>query len=60
MKLASELVKETDKSIFHIAESVGYSSQAAFTRAFTQTFGCAPKIFREVSIQTDRIFEADL
>lgn len=60
MKLASELVKETDKSIFHIAESVGYSSQAAFTRAFTQTFGCAPKIFREVSIQTDRTFEADL
>lgn len=60
MKLASQLLKETDKSIYQVAELVGYSSQAAFTRAFTQTFGCAPKIFREVSIKTDRTFEENL
>lgn len=46
MKLACQLLKETDKNIAQIAELVGYSSQAAFSRAFAQSFGCAPKTFR--------------
>jgi len=46
MKLASQLLQETDKNIAQVAECVGYSSQAAFSRAFAQSFGCAPKVFR--------------
>lgn len=46
MKLACQLLKETDKNIAQVAECVGYSSQAAFSRAFAQSFGCAPKTFR--------------
>lgn len=51
MKLASQLLKETDQNIAQVAESVGYSSQAAFSRAFTQSFGCAPKNFRATMSQ---------
>ena len=46
MKLASQLLKETDKNIAQVAECIGYSSQAAFSRAFAQRFGYAPKNFR--------------
>ncbi|NIE96033.1 AraC family transcriptional regulator [Acinetobacter sp. Tr-809] len=46
MKLACQLLKETDKNVAQVAELVGYSSQAAFSRAFAQSFGCAPKVFR--------------
>lgn len=46
MKLASQLLKETDKNIGQVAELVGYASQAAFSRAFVQHFDCAPKNFR--------------
>lgn len=51
MKLASQLLKETDKNIAQVAECVGYSSQAAFSRAFVQRFGCAPKNFRATMSQ---------
>lgn len=54
MRLAGRFLKETDKNIFQIAELVGYSSQAAFTRAFTQTYGCAPKVFRASLMQNDQ------
>ncbi|MEK7739050.1 MAG: helix-turn-helix transcriptional regulator, partial [Pseudomonadota bacterium] len=47
MRLASELLLTTQKSIFHIAELVGYSSQAAFSRVFSQTFNYSPSEFRE-------------
>ena len=47
MRLASELLLTTQKSIFHIAELVGYSSQAAFSRVFAQTFNYSPSEFRE-------------
>lgn len=46
MKLACQLLTETDKNIAQVSELVGYSSQAAFTRTFTQTFGYSPKVFR--------------
>ncbi|EOR06347.1 AraC family transcriptional regulator [Acinetobacter genomosp. 15BJ] len=52
MKLASQLLKETDKNIAQVAECVGYSSQAAFSRAFAQRFGCAPKNFRATMSQS--------
>ncbi len=39
MKLAKQYLMETNKSISQIADLVGYSSPAAFTRSFIQTFG---------------------
>ncbi|HAV5430687.1 AraC family transcriptional regulator [Acinetobacter baumannii] len=49
MKLAKQYLIETNKSISQIADLVGYSSPAAFTRSFIQTFGYSPRKFREIS-----------
>ncbi|PTV44513.1 AraC family transcriptional regulator [Acinetobacter oleivorans] len=50
MKLAVKYLTESNNTVSQVAELVGYSSQAAFTRAFVQTFGCSPKKFLEHSI----------
>lgn len=49
MKLANQYLIETNKSISQISDLVGYSSPAAFTRSFIQTFGYCPRKFREIS-----------
>jgi len=49
MKLANQFLIETNNSISQIADLVGYSSPAAFTRSFIQTFGYSPRKFREIS-----------
>lgn len=49
MKLANQYLIETNKSISQISDLVGYSSPAAFTRSFIQTFGYSPRKFREIS-----------
>lgn len=43
MKLANQYLIETNNSISQIADLVGYSSPAAFTRSFIQTYGYSPK-----------------
>jgi AraC-like DNA-binding protein len=46
MQVAAQKLKETSASLAQIAESVGYESDAAFSRAFKKTFGRAPAGWR--------------
>lgn len=46
MQLASQKLRNTSASLAQIADSVGYSSEAAFSRAFKKTFGTAPAAWR--------------
>ena len=39
-------LRRTSESIVSIALSIGYGSQAAFTRAFTTRFDCPPALYR--------------
>ncbi|WP_454651101.1 AraC family transcriptional regulator [Bradyrhizobium liaoningense] len=46
MQLASQKLRSTSTSLAQIAESVGYTSEAAFSRAFKKAFGIAPATWR--------------
>jgi AraC-like DNA-binding protein len=46
MKLAAEILQSTDGSVAEVASAVGYSSEAAFNRAFKREFACPPAQFR--------------
>lgn len=46
MQLGSQKLRSTSASLSQIADSVGYSSEAAFSRAFKKTFGTAPAAWR--------------
>ena len=46
LQKALSLLGETQQSIQEIANSTGYQSAAAFTRAFAAKFGAAPRDFR--------------
>ena len=45
-RAAADLIR-TDQSILTVAKRASYGSPEAFTRAFTQCFGLAPKEYRE-------------
>jgi AraC-like DNA-binding protein len=46
LKLGAEILQSTDDSVADVATAVGYGSAAAFNRAFTREFECAPAQFR--------------
>ena len=46
MSLASRLLREQRASVTHVAQQVGYLSQAAFARAFKRHTGIAPATYR--------------
>jgi AraC-like DNA-binding protein len=47
MKLGAEALQRTDKSVVEIAMDVGYSSEAAFNRAFKRAYNTPPAQFRQ-------------
>ncbi|WP_322907767.1 helix-turn-helix transcriptional regulator [Paenibacillus campi] len=47
MLLAAACLSETDERIIDIAIQYGYSSQAAFARAFKELFGITPAAYRQ-------------
>jgi len=49
MSRAKELLNSTHSSLSVISESVGYQSEAAFSKAFKKTLGIAPGSFRRKS-----------
>lgn len=49
MQVASQKLRNTSASLARIADSVGYSSEAAFSRAFKKAFGTAPAAWRRSS-----------
>ncbi len=46
MQKATGLLQDGDKKLFEVAKSVGYDSDAAFSKAFKRTFGVAPREYR--------------
>ncbi|MDE6036422.1 MAG: AraC family transcriptional regulator [Ruminococcus sp.] len=50
MELASRLLRETDLSIAHISEQVGYESQSKFTVAFKTYYNILPRDYRKKNL----------
>jgi AraC-like DNA-binding protein len=50
MQVATQKLRDTGSSLAHVAETVGYDSEAAFSRAFKKTFGAAPATWRRSNI----------
>ena len=46
MEVATQKLRNTSASLAQVAETVGYSSEAAFSRAFKKSFGTAPATWR--------------
>lgn len=46
MEKAKKYLAETDQSLLEVAENVGYSSEAAFSRAFKRSIGQTPGHYR--------------
>jgi AraC-like DNA-binding protein len=46
MQVATQKLRNTSASLAQIAESVGYDSEASFSRAFKKAFGTAPATWR--------------
>ena len=46
MQVATQKLRNTSASLAQVADLVGYSSEAAFSRAFKKTFGTAPATWR--------------
>lgn len=57
MLLAAQELRSTNASMAQIAQSIGYESEAAFSRAFKKAFGTAPAGWRRAE-QATRTFEA--
>jgi AraC-like DNA-binding protein len=52
---AARLLRETDEPVARIAGAVGYTSEFAFSRAFSRECGVAPGRYRRTAkVQTDR------
>jgi AraC-like DNA-binding protein len=50
MQKATGLLQKGDKKLFEVAKSVGYDSDAAFSKAFKRVFGVAPREYRRAAI----------
>ena len=46
MQVATQKLRTTNASLAQVAETVGYDSEAAFSRAFKKAFGTAPATWR--------------
>ncbi|MEM6274873.1 MAG: AraC family transcriptional regulator [Myxococcota bacterium] len=46
MERAGELLRQGDESVAEVAQSVGYASEFAFSRAFKRVVGVTPSFFR--------------
>jgi AraC-like DNA-binding protein len=46
MRLGSEALQRTEKSVLEVALDVGYNSEAAFNRAFKRAYNTPPAQFR--------------
>jgi AraC-like DNA-binding protein len=51
MQKASTLLKKGDRKLVEVAESVGYDSDASFSKAFKRVLGVAPREYRRSSLE---------
>jgi AraC-like DNA-binding protein len=49
MQVATQKLRDTSASLAQVAETVGYESEAAFSRAFKKAFGAAPATWRRLN-----------
>jgi len=49
MQVATQKLRDTSASLAQVAETVGYDSEAAFSRAFKKAFGAAPGTWRRLN-----------
>ena len=54
MYKATGLLRENDRKLFEVAKSVGYDSDAAFSKAFKRVLGVAPKEYRRSATEARR------
>jgi AraC-like DNA-binding protein len=54
MYKATGLLQEDDRKLFEVAKSVGYDSDAAFSKAFKRVLGMAPREYRRSAAQARR------
>jgi AraC-like DNA-binding protein len=54
MYKATGLLQEDDSKLFEVAKSVGYDSDAAFSKAFKRVLGMAPKEYRRSATEARR------
>jgi len=47
MHKATALLRQNDRKLFDVAKSVGYDSDAAFSKAFKRVLGVAPRSYRQ-------------
>jgi AraC-like DNA-binding protein len=57
MTLAAQLLAEPDATVRDVARRVGFTSEPAFSRAFTRHHGTPPSRYRRTAL-TDRRDEA--
>jgi AraC-like DNA-binding protein len=50
MQKALQLLKEEDKKLVEVAQSVGYESDAAFSKAFKRIVGLTPGEYRHAGM----------
>jgi AraC-like DNA-binding protein len=53
MYKATGILQEGDKKLFEVAKSVGYDSDAAFSKAFKRVLGVAPREYRRSATQAN-------
>jgi AraC-like DNA-binding protein len=49
MQVATEKLRSTNASLAQVADSIGYESEAAFSRAFKKSFGTPPATWRRAN-----------
>ena len=55
MQKASQLLQKDDQKLVEIAHSVGYESDAAFSKAFKRVVGVAPRQYMQTGAQGHRV-----
>jgi len=54
MYKATGLLQQDDRKLFDVAKSVGYDSDAAFSKAFKRLLGVAPREYRRTATELQR------
>lgn len=60
MRLAERILRDTDRAVSDIADSLGFSSESSFSHAFKRSPDVGPKAYRQRSRLTKAAFESNL
>lgn len=52
IRMAAKMLLQTDHNIIAIGENCGFSSSSYFGKVYRETFGCTPKEYRKLKLQT--------